>query len=67
MESAKTELRTFASFAIGAAMRIPVFLLAATCLVSPALADHAGPSGVGGGSLNVMSPDTLNEGAFAIG
>jgi len=67
VESAETELRTFASFAIGAAMRIPVFLLAATCLVSPALADHAGPSGVGGGSLNVISPDTLNEGAFAIG
>ena len=48
-------------------MRAPIFLLAATCLASPALADHAGPSGVGGGTLNVLSPDTLDEGAFAIG
>jgi hypothetical protein len=48
-------------------MRTPIILLAATCLASPALADHAGPSGVGGGSLNVFSPDTLGEGAFAIG
>lgn len=48
-------------------MRSPIIMLAATSLASPALADHAGPSGVGGGSLNVISPETLDEGAFAIG
>ena len=42
-------------------------LLGLTLIASPALADHAGPSGVGGGSINVLSPDTLDEGATALG
>lgn len=37
-------------------------------LASPALADHAGPSGVASGSgLDVFAPDTLDEGHAAIG
>jgi len=36
-------------------------------IASPALADHVGPSGVGGGSINVISPDTLDAGTAAIG
>jgi hypothetical protein len=42
---------------------------AAIALSTPALADHTGPSGVGsgGGSLNVISPETLDEGRTAIG
>lgn len=39
-------------------------------LISPALADHIGPSGVGsggGGGLSVIGPDTLDEGSAAAG
>lgn len=36
-------------------------------VASPAFADHVGPSGVGGGSINVISPDTLEAGSAAIG
>ena len=35
---------------------------------APALADHLGPSGFGsGGGMNVISPDTLDEGHSAVG
>jgi hypothetical protein len=42
---------------------------AAIALGTPALADHTGPSGVGsgGGSINVISPDTLDECGTAVG
>jgi Putative MetA-pathway of phenol degradation len=41
---------------------------AAAALSSPALADHMGPSGVGGGAgLNVIGPETLDEGHGALG
>jgi hypothetical protein len=41
---------------------------ALAALATPALADHTGPSGVGSGSgINVFSPDTLDEGHWAIG
>jgi hypothetical protein len=41
---------------------------ALAALATPALADHAGPSGVGSGSgLNVFAPDTLDEGHGAVG
>lgn len=38
-------------------------------LASPAFADHGGASGLGqgGSSLDVLSPDTLDEGGFAAG
>lgn len=38
-------------------------------MASPALADHAGPSGGfgAGGSLDVLTPDTLDEGAASVG
>ena len=39
-------------------MRFTVLSLSSVFLASPALADHVGPSGVGGGSINVISPDT---------
>jgi len=46
--------------------------LCVLCLVagvaSPALADHAGPTGIGAGtSLNVLSPDTLERGDASVG
>ena len=45
---------------------IPLIVLA--FLPTPALADHMGPSGVGsGGGLNVISPETLDEGHAAVG
>ena len=41
---------------------------AVVALSSPALADHMGPSGVGGGGgLTVIGPDTLDEGHAAVG
>jgi len=41
---------------------------ALAALASPALADHAGPSGAGSGSgLDVFAPDTLDEGHGAVG
>ena len=48
------------------------FLAAGTALcafASPALADHGGASGLGqgGSSLDVLSPDTLDAGQFAVG
>jgi hypothetical protein len=36
-------------------------------MASPALADHVGPSGVGTSGLAVFSPDTLDEGHWAVG
>jgi hypothetical protein len=43
-------------------------LLSTTCIATPALADHAGPAGVGpGASMNVLSPDTLERGDAAAG
>jgi hypothetical protein len=48
-------------------MRLKYALIVLALPASPALADHAGPNGVGGGSINVISPDTLDEGAFALG
>jgi hypothetical protein len=42
-------------------------LLGLAFIASPALADHVGPGGVGGGSINVISPDTLDSGEAAIG
>lgn len=42
-------------------------LLGLALIASPALADHVGPSGVGGGSINVIAPDTLDAGKAAIG
>jgi hypothetical protein len=45
-----------------------VFGAAVAALGSPALADHMGPSGVGGGGgVNVISPETLDEGHAAVG
>lgn len=50
---------------------VPIRLCAlflATCIAAPALADHAGPTGVGtGASLSVLSPDTLKKGAGSAG
>jgi hypothetical protein len=39
------------------------------CLTPPALADHTGPTGVGGsgGGIDVQGPETLEAGHFAIG
>lgn len=48
-------------------MRPSLPLLAIALIPSAALADHAGPSGVGGGSINVLSPDTLPRGEVAVG
>jgi hypothetical protein len=48
-------------------MRTNHALAGLVLIASPALADHAGPSGVGGGSINVMSPDTLDAGRMAVG
>src|SRR6059058_4223912 len=48
-------------------MRTNHALAGLVLIASPALADHAGPSGVGGGSINVMSPDTLDAGRVAVG
>jgi hypothetical protein len=44
-------------------------LLLATCASSPALADHVGPTGVGGtgASLHVLGPDTLEAGKTSLG
>jgi hypothetical protein len=42
-------------------------LLAFALAPSPARADHAGPSGAGGGSNNVLSPETLEKGHVAVG
>ena len=39
----------------------------AVASAAPALADHVGPSGVGTSSLAVFSPDTLDEGHWAVG
>jgi len=42
--------------------------LLTSCFSSPALADHAGPTGIGGGaSLNVLSPETLEKGDASAG
>jgi hypothetical protein len=44
------------------------FLLFAALLSSPALADHLGPSGFGGGGgMSVFSPDTMDAGHWAAG
>src|SRR3954454_11849106 len=48
-------------------MRPQAAILGLAFIASPALADPVGPSGVGGGSINVMSPDTLDAGKAAIG
>jgi hypothetical protein len=42
---------------------------AALAFATPALADHAGPSGLGqgGGALDVIGADTLDAGHFAVG
>src|ERR1051325_7938113 len=48
-------------------MRLQAALLGLAFAASPARADHVGPSGVGGGSINVLSPDTLDAGRAAIG
>jgi hypothetical protein len=48
-------------------MRPKAALLGLAFIASPALADHVGPSGAGGGSINVISPDTLDAGKAAIG
>jgi hypothetical protein len=48
-------------------MRTKAALLGLPLIASPAFADHVGPSGVGGGSINVISPDTLDAGKAAIG
>lgn len=43
-------------------------LLLGACISSPALADHAGPAGIGtGASLSVLSPDTLEQGDASAG
>lgn len=44
-------------------------LLLAIFVSTPALADHAGPAGIGGNgaSLNVLSPDTLERGKASAG
>ncbi len=43
-------------------------LLFTTCIATPALADHTGPTGVGtGASMNVLSPDTLEKGDASAG
>jgi hypothetical protein len=47
-------------------MRTSIFLLATTLLATAALADHPAPSGVGGGSIDVLSPDTLEAGSAAV-
>jgi hypothetical protein len=41
----------------------------AVCLASPALADHTGPTGVGGsgGGIDVQGPETLEAGHFSVG
>ena len=45
-----------------------MLFLAAAALPTPALADHVGPSGFGGGGgAAVFSPDTLNQGHWAAG
>jgi hypothetical protein len=49
---------------------MPRAILLLTAFVStPALADHAGPTGIGGNgaSLNVLSPDTLERGKASVG
>lgn len=56
----------WAALGQGRAMRLRTVLVAAASLASPAWADHVGPSG-GGGSSNVISPDTLDEGKAALG
>jgi hypothetical protein len=48
-------------------MRPKAPLIGLALIASPALADHVGPGGVGGGSINVISPDTLDAGSAAIG
>lgn len=48
-------------------MRRNFVLIGSAFLSAPALADHVGPSGVGGGGVNVVSADTLDEGAVALG
>jgi len=44
-----------------------VSFCAVAVMTTPALADHMGPSGVGGGGLTVLSPWTLDEGQGAFG
>lgn len=49
-------------------MHVRIFLLALAFCASPALADHMGPSSVGGGGgLNVFAPDTLDAGHGSFG
>jgi hypothetical protein len=52
----------------GAARSLVAGTLALAC-VSPALADHTGPTGVGssGGGIDVQGPETLEAGHFAVG
>jgi hypothetical protein len=44
------------------------FCVGAVLAPAPAFADHMGPSGIGsGGGMNILSPDTLDEGHSAVG
>jgi hypothetical protein len=44
------------------------FCVGAALMAAPAFADHMGPSGIGsGGGMNVISPETLDEGHPAVG
>ena len=47
-------------------MRLSLLLLATAVSSAPAFADHAGPTGVGGG-VAVLGPDTLDEGHASAG
>ncbi len=52
---------------LGRRARRICILASAGSLAAPALADHMGPSGFGGGGMSVFGPDTLDAGHWALG
>src|SRR6185503_718805 len=53
--------------ALAAPLRRALLTILTVVPAGPALADHAGPAGVGGGALTVIDPETLGQGDGALG